>query len=131
MYRGLIPEEYIFVKETDEYILHIRYIGKKPNANRMANIIRRPVDTNDVTHMREGMAINASVEKEGQQMRIIVMLMQVDGKGNPMVESLLLQDMSHLPRVGDTVCYRDTYYEVCEVTWDYGMGEVVVDAWIS
>jgi hypothetical protein len=112
-------------------INNIRYIGKKPNANGMANITRRPVDTNDVTHMREDMAINASVEREAQQMRIIVMLMQVDGKGNPMVESLLLQDMSHLPRVGDTVCYRGTYYEVCEVTWDYGMGEVVVDAWIS
>lgn len=131
MYRKLISADYTFVEETDEHILYIRYIGKKPNANGMANIIRRPVGTSNVTRIREDMALNAAAGKEAQQMRITVVLMDVDDKGNPMAESLLLQDMSHLPRVGDTVYYRGTHYEVCEVTWDYGMGEVVVDAWPS
>lgn len=131
MYRRLVPTEYTFVEETDEYTLYIRYIGKKPNTDGVPNIIRRPVGTNNVTRTRKDIALNTAIGKEVQQMRITIMLMEVDDKGNPMVESLPLQDISHLPRVGDTVYYRGTHYEVCEVTWDYGMGEVVVDAWPS
>lgn len=131
MYRRFVPTKYTFLENTDEHILYIRYIGKKPNADGMANITRRPVDTNNVPRMREDMALDASVEKEAQQLRIIVMLMGVDDTGNPMVESFLLEDMSHLPRVEDTICYFGTHYEVSEVMWDYGRGEVVVDAWVS
>jgi hypothetical protein len=128
MYRKLIPAEYTFVEETDEHILYVRYIPKI-HADRTANIIRRPAGANNASRMRE--EINTAVGKEVEQLRIIIMLMKADRIGNPMVESLFLDDISHLPRVGDTICYFNTYYEVCDVTWDYGIGEVVVDAWVS